>query len=418
MSRDPIVRFEHEKLILNQKNKEERELFERLQKYSGHEGSPYFTLIHNGVKFNQHVGVIQVGRTTIEVLPKTDKSTEDEDIWKNVLIQILRITSGIEASATSKSNLKLQSNSIFDLYIELFIKECEKLTHQGLAKKYRKVQENQTALKGRLHLPGQIRDNLIHKERFHVEYSKYDQNHLINQILKKTLSVLTRIPIRLDLRSRVRRQLLYFDDIGDCAVYEQLFNNIHLNRKTDRYSKALEIARLILLNYHPDISRGANHVLALMFDMNQLWERFITKMIRKDLSDIYQVKAQNKMAFWQSGNISRGLKPDILLIPKDGSDKKIVIDTKWKTPKNRTPSDQDLRQIFAYNKLFRSQKGILLYPGDKSPLAGNYTIDGCDECSSEFDGYDECSSEFVNMIDSSGNLKNSFDFAPMLERNA
>ena len=407
MSREPIVRFEHEKLILNQKNKEERELFERLQKYSGHEGSPYFTLIHNGVKFNQHVGVIQVGRTTIEVLPKTDKATEDEEIWKNILIQILRITSGIEASATSKSNLKLHSNSIFDLYIELFIKECEKLTHQGLAKKYRKVQENQPALKGRLHLPGQIRDNLIHKERFHVEYSKYDQNHLINQILKKTLSVLTRIPIRLDLRSRVRRQLLYFDDIGDCAVYEQLFNNIHLNRKTDRYSKALEIARLILLNYHPDISRGANHVLALMFDMNQLWERFITKMIRKDLSDIYQVKAQNKMAFWQSGNISRGLKPDILLIPKDGSDKKIVIDTKWKTPKNRTPSDQDLRQIFAYNKLFRSQKGILLYPGDKSPLAGNYTIDD----------YAGCSSEFVNLIDVSGNLKSSFDFSSMLERN-
>lgn len=407
MSRDPIVRFEHEKLILNQKNKEERELFERLQKYSGHEGSPYYTLIHNGVKFNQHVGVIQVGNTTIEVLPKSDKTTEDEDTWKNVLIQILRITSGIEAAATSKSNLKLHSNSIFDLYIELFIKECEKLTHQGLVKKYRKVQENQTALKGRLHLPGQIRDNLIHKERFHVEYSKYDQNHMINQILKKTLSVLTRIPIRLDLRSRVRRQLLFFEDVGDCAVYEQMFNNIHLKRKSERYSKALEIARLILLNYHPDISRGNNHVLALMFDMNQLWERFITKMIRKDLSDRYQVKAQNKKAFWQSGNISRGLKPDILLIPKGGSDEKVVIDMKWKTPKNRTPSDQDLRQIFAYNELYNSQKGILLYPGDKTPLSGNFTTGG----------YDRCSSEFVNLIDSSGNLKNSFDFAPMLERN-
>lgn len=394
MNLERITKFEHEKLILSPKKKEERSLLDRLQKYSGSEGNLYYTLIHNGVKFNQHVGIIQVGKTTIEVLPKTDRSTLDKKTWRDVLIQMLRITSGIEAASTSKSDLRLQRNSIFDLYIELFIKECERLTHQGLVKKYRKVKENQTALKGRLHIPGQIRDNIIHRERFHIEYSKYDFNHLINQILKKTLIVLSQIPIRSDLRSRVKSQLLYFEDIEDCTIHEQVFDQIHLNRKTERYSEALEIARLILLNYHPDISKGSNHVLALMFDMNQLWERFITKMMRRHLSDKYQVKAQSNKVFWRSESSSKRLKPDILLIPKDESDKMIVIDTKWKTPTRNRPSDNDLRQIFAYNRLFDSQKGVLLYPGMERQITGMYET--------EFGG--SCTLQTVNVLDQAGKL--------------
>jgi len=386
--------FEHERLTLKSDPNFTVKLFEQLEKYHGIHGTPYFSLIHKGVKFNQYVGVIQVGDTTIEVLPKTDRSTLDKNTWRDVLIQMLRITSGIEATSTSKSDLKLHSNSIFDLYIELFIKECEKLTHQGLAKKYRKVKENQTALKGRLHIPGQIRDNIIHKERFHVEYSIYDFDHLINQILKKTLIILSQIPIRSDLRSRVKRQLLYFEEIGDCTVHEQLFDQIHLNRKTERYSEALEIARLILLNYHPDISKGSNHVLALMFDMNQLWERFITKMMKRHLSEQYQVKAQSNKVFWRSDRSRKRLKPDILLISKDDSDKKIIIDTKWKTPAKSSPSDSDLRQIFAYNRLFDSQYGILLYPGPEKKTTGSFE--------SKLGG--TCTMQSINVLDQSGKL--------------
>ena len=386
--------FEHERLTLKTEPNFTVKHFEQLEKYHGIHGTPYFSLIHKGVKFNQYVGVIQVGDTTIEVLPKTDRSKLNKNTWKDVLIQMLRITSGIEATSTSKSDLKLHSNSIFDLYIELFIKECEKLTHQGLAKKYRKVKENQTALKGRLHLPGQIRENPIHKERFHVEYSKYDQNHLINQILKKTLTVLTQIPIRYDLRSRVKRQLLYFEDMNDCVVNDQLFQNIHLNRKTERYSEAIEIARLILLNYHPDISRGRNHVLALMFDMNQLWERFISKMMKRHLSDRYLVKAQGNKVFWRSPRSRKRLKPDILLIPKRKGDAKIVVDTKWKTPFQFNPSDNDLRQIFAYNRLFECQTGILLYPGSEKQNTGNFE--------SKFGG--TCTMQSINVLDEAGNL--------------
>ncbi|MBP3193484.1 hypothetical protein NATSA_12485 [Natronogracilivirgula saccharolytica] len=42
---------------------------------------------------------------------------------------------------------------------------------------------------------------------------------------------------------------------------------------------------MILLNVHPDISRGRDYVLALMFDMNDLWEQYAALQIRRHLRE-------------------------------------------------------------------------------------------------------------------------------------
>lgn len=389
-----ITVFEHNKLTLSKDSDFDKKLLDQLEIYHGIEGTPYFNLIHKGVKFNQHVGVIQVGQTIIEVLPKIDRHEFGEVIWRDVLIDMLRITTGIEATSTSKSDLKLRRNSIFDLYIELFIKECEQLAHNGLIKKYRRVHENKPVLRGRLNIVGQIKRNIIHKERFFVEHNKYDKNHLINRILKQTLVVLTQISIRHDLRSRVKRLQLYFEEIVGCVVNDKMFDRISLNRKARVYKEALEIARLILLNYHPDISKGNNHVIALMFDMNQLWERYVTMMLKKHFSKQYLVKSQNRKVFWQSEFAKKTLKPDIILTHKDLPNETIILDTKWKTSSKYRPSDNDLRQIFAYNRLFESKKGILLYPGEKKQSDGNFET--------EFGG--TCTMMNVSILDKKGKL--------------
>ena len=82
--------------------------------------------MHHGVKFNEYVGVIQIGKTIIEVLPKADKSG-DENTWRNVLISMLRAVGVIDIHAPSSSDLQLRANSILDLYFELFVKELEYL---------------------------------------------------------------------------------------------------------------------------------------------------------------------------------------------------------------------------------------------------------------------------------------------------
>ena len=65
-----IVVYEHETLRFDRGEKRISEnQLEALQLYYGEKGVPYYSLVHHGVKFGEYVGVLQVGNTTIEILP-------------------------------------------------------------------------------------------------------------------------------------------------------------------------------------------------------------------------------------------------------------------------------------------------------------------------------------------------------------
>ena len=357
-----ITVFEHESLRTNRGEKRLtiRQL-DALQLFFGESGVPYYSLIHQGVRFNEYVGVIQVGKTVIEVLPKADKSN-DTETWRNMLISMLHAVGIFNIHAPSSSVLKLRINSILDLYFELFIKEVEYLFRRGLVKKYRKTEGNRTALKGSIHFAKHISQNLVHKERFYVKHTTYDKEHDIHAILYKALKLLTHINTNAHLNSRLGALLLDFPDIYDLNVTEQLFEKISFDRKTEPYRNALEIAKLILLNYHPDVNQGTNNVLALMFDMNVLWEQFVYVSLRKHKTKFANITAQNTKNFWKptSGYRSK-MKPDIVL--NKGTDDCVVLDTKWKNLNGYNPSPADLRQMFVYMKYYGAKKVALVYPG-------------------------------------------------------
>jgi len=370
-----ITIFEHD--ILRCDKGETRisvELLKSLQSYTG-EGSPYFELCHNGVKFNEHVGVIQIGKTLIEVLPKADKNpvtNEDEEKWRNILIDMLRAVGSFDIKSSSQSHLKIKPNSILDLYFEMFIKEVEYLIHNGLVKMYRKNEGNVSALKGNLHFARHLQQNLTHQERFYVKHTAYDLEHKIHFILYKTIRLLLQINTNCVLQSRIGALILNFREMPDIRVSENVFQSLVLNRKTEIYRKAIEIARLILLNYHPDLNKGQNHVLALMFDMNKLWERFVYLSLIRSKEPGFTIKSQTSKDFWQPENGHKStIRPDIVI--KNGNKNCIVLDTKWKNLIGNNPSPDDLRQMYVYHEYFDAQRVALVYPGNRtSEILGNF----------------------------------------------
>ncbi|MCC9073564.1 McrC family protein [Flavobacterium sp. F-65] len=361
-----IVVFEHEILRYDRGEKKiSKEQFEALERYYG-DGVPYYKLVHHGVQFNEHVGVIQVGSTLIEVLPKADRkplSISEDNKWRDLLIGMLKAVGSFDVKSTSSSNLKIKPNTILDLYLELYLKELEYLIHNGLIKKYRKREANVTALKGSLQFAKQIQYNLTHQERFYVKHTTYDVEHELHFILYKALKLLKQINTNNDLHSRIGSLLLNFPEMPDIKVTEATFDKIHFNRKNQHYKKAIEIAKLLLLKYHPDVSKGKNHVLALMFDMNLLWEQFIYISLRKKTEGVTKVISQSLKYFWrpETGRKTRMI-PDIVIETSTGN---IVLDTKWKNLNGSNPSPDDLRQMYVYHEYYRAKKVALVYPGKK-----------------------------------------------------
>ena len=367
-----ITVFEHQSLKLD-RDIDEKTLY-ALQSYSGSNGVPYFSLIHNGIRLNEYVGVIQVGNIIIEVLPKADnlkETDQDKSKWRNILIGMLKTTGGLDVHIPSSSSLRYQSNSILDLYFELFIKEVEYLLHSGLTKKYRKKEANVTSLKGCLQFNKHIQLNIAHQERFFVRHTTYDVEHMLHIILFKTINLLKNINTNVSLHGRIHALLLHFPSMPDIKVSEAIFEKLVFNRKTGNYKSAINISKLLLLRYHPDVVAGRNDVLALMFDMNLLWEKFVYKSLYKYKHDYpgTTIRDQYRKLFWQSATGSRTrIIPDIVV--NEGQENCIVLDTKWKNLNGYNPSPDDLRQMYVYHEYYSAKSVALIYPGKESFKSG------------------------------------------------
>ena len=366
-----ITVFEHDSLRLDRgKQCISLDQLRALQQHYGQIGVPYYSLINQGVKFNEYVGVIQVGKTVIEVLPKADKAgvdDENKDEWRKRLIGMLKAVGNFDVKISSESSLKVKPNTILDLYFELFIKEVEYLLHNGLIKQYRKKEGNVGALKGNLLFGKHIQQNLTHQERFYVRHNTYDVNHQLHFILYKTIRLLQQINTNSGLQSRIGALLLHFPEMPDMKVSEATFDKLVFSRKSQSYQKAIEIAKLLLLQYHPDVNKGRNHVLALMFDMNRLWEKFVYRSLYKHKVEGMSVKEQCPMDFWKAteGKYSSRLQPDIVV---EYAKKTVVLDTKWKNLNGSNPSPDDLRQMYVYHEYFDASHVALVYPGNNKDV--------------------------------------------------
>lgn len=348
--------FEHETLRIGGEDNELNENeFESLCRFYEEVDKRYFSLERRKIKFKHYVGVIQVGNLTIEVLPKVDKGQEDPNKWHDALVKMLQYTQKIRSFSTTESNLSISKHSLLDLYFDQFMHEVDKLFKDGLRKKYSFRENNLNKLKGRIVFNSHIKKNIVNKNKTYCKYQAFDFDHDLHSTIKMALRITREIARNSGLNTKAKKLLLTLpDEIRDSISITKL-NQIKLDRTTKRYQKALNLASLIIQSYCPIYTAGRMSVLAFMFDMNHLFEEFLFKIMKKGfVGSEFDVSRRNKK-FWEN----KIIKPDIVVT---NSEKTTVLDAKWKVPSDGIPSDNDLKQIFAYNNYFESPVSYLLYP--------------------------------------------------------
>ena len=361
-SKNIIQVFEHHTLKVDKDSSFKLKHFKALEKYGYKTKEKYYTVGNQRIKFNNYVGVIQVKNLTIEVLPKADHKEDNQtskDKWQDALISMLHECKLIKLNAISNAKLKKGSASILDLYYDFFLSETETIYKHGLRKNYRAKDENLNKLKGKILFTNHIRKNAFHKERFYIEHKVFDADNTLNQILLKALLILKLIAHNPNHNIRINKLLLSFEDVSEKNITEIWFEKLKFDRNTERYRQAINLAKLIILKYSPDLKGGNENVLAIMFDMNMLYENYVYRKLKVlEVNSEYpniKVKEQNRTPFWET----RGLRADIVV---EAEYKRFVIDTKWKVLRDSKPSDDDLKQMFVYNLHYGTDLSILLYP--------------------------------------------------------
>jgi 5-methylcytosine-specific restriction enzyme subunit McrC len=367
-----IKTFEHATLRLGEEGFMQ-EHWEKLQEWEArlpeHKQNKFLVWGKNSVRFKQYVGIIYLGGLTIEILPKIDASKGAEEAGKaqKVLLQMLQVCGKILLDSAQDSPVELQSLSILEVFIEMYLRELEGILRRGLVKQYKRQEGNLTYLKGALKFDKHIAKNATNQARFYTVHHTYSPLHFLHQILYTALQTVSNMTQNVFILDKIRRLQIAFPAMQTEKITKDSFKRIQFSRKTRYYIKAIRLARLILLHYTPDVIGGRQDAWAILVDMNRLFEQYIARILDYSIGDAFEIQTQRKYRFWNAlPTAALSIKPDIVLIDRKNPAHRFVIDTKWKIPTDKlgniAPSATDIYQMFAYSKAFKAKKVFLWYP--------------------------------------------------------
>ena len=304
------------------------------------------------LKSQNYVGIIQTKNgCVLEILPKISKYDNYEES-KNLLINMIKTLKNHPFKNLNTTNLKTQKMPLLEIFISYFLDEVDKLIKKGIKKDYVNIQDNQKFLKGKLLISKHIKKNIVHKERFFVEYDEYIENIIENRVIKTTLKILLKLSKSFNNQKRIREYLFVFDDVGEIKKHE--LNNINLDRTKSYYKNVIEICKIFLDNKSYTIYKGDNISFALLFDMNRLFESFVGFWFKKFLD----VKLQDNKHYllYNEKNKYFNLRPDIVYGDK-------IYDTKWKIIDTHSDVlNNDVYQMYAYINKYEAKEVSLIYP--------------------------------------------------------
>lgn len=276
-----------------------------------------------------------------------------------------------------------EGNSLADLMAKPFLDTVNPIIEEGIFKNYVTNTEQIPAIKCRLLLSQNIRGSHITQEKFWCEFDDLTADILENQILLYCSKLLAS---RLT-DTKYKQKLYYFqhrlemEGVSDVPLEPYHLDSISIQKLNQHYNNALDFCEFILryFGYGFQIDTkipGSGH----LYNMNNLFQDFVTKILQKNLPSIYQVyKEEKKKDFLidisnQNENldgVSRfstdAMKPDII-IKKNGEDK-LIIDTKYK----ETTSKGDYYQGVSYS-LYSKCPILLLLPQIKERKGTDFEI--------------------------------------------
>lgn len=337
--------------------------FQALVRFNEERQGKYFTVGHRGIRFAQYVGVLRVGDLTLEILPKADAdppTAENKRRWQGVLLDMLRECRLLKLETGLMAPLQVSQHPILDVYLQAFVAEVERLVGQGLVKRYRSSESNLGTLKGSLYFPRHVQENAVHQEQFYVRHQTYDTRHPIHQLLSQALGLFPGLTHSQPLLDWAQRVKMAFPVLPELPLTQRVFDKLVIQRAMQPYQYALQLARLVLLGYQPDIRGGSQHTLSLLFDMNALFEEYVFRQLKKAETASIRIHRQQANPFWMERNI----RPDIVIrrLQPDSTSINYVVDTKWKVLRRPQPDVEDLKQMYIYNQHYRANRSILLYP--------------------------------------------------------
>ena len=312
----------------------------------------------DGIKTEAYVGTIRFADFQLNILPKII-GENDSSCLENLMF-MLRYTKKLEIHTIDSAEISKTKQPFLEILIAHYANILLNALQRHIPHHYETKEENLSAVRGRILFAENQLVNMGNLARVYCQFDEFTSDNLLNQTFKfvaQALCLLTAVPAT---RARLNKILAIYEDVELRAISYAQAKKILLNRNQLIFKDVLDLALLFL--QHSTISQHNKTFtnLAILFDMNKLFEEFVAAALEKAFPG--QVQTQKSLTIIDSiggyANTSYRIRPDILFRHDT------IIDTKYKIldlPDNK-PSEADIYQMLAYNRFFNRQNIILCYP--------------------------------------------------------
>ena len=327
-----------------------------------------------------YVGVLTTPcGTQLEIVPKNFTSNGVSGLaeGRKLLLKMLNRVCNLKLREFDLSNLELFDAPLHEILIGCFLNEVMTLLRHGVRSSYRNISSELSFLRGRLRTSEQLRQPASRQHKFYVEYEEFvtdrSENRLIHSSLARALKW-----SKSAANQRLARELLFiFDEIPVSTNISSDFRRWQTDRTMQHYKPVRYWCELILNEQSPRMLAGQNFGQSFLFQMNELFERYVGAVLRGQLSEGFKLKEQASSKYLiesHNGKPVYQLRPDILILKEKHFHS--VLDCKWKIfaqsgasrfrdeTGDANASQSDLYQLFAYGHKYLNGSGsaYIVYP--------------------------------------------------------
>ena len=333
------------------------------------------------IQATQHVGVVRLGNRTIQVLPKIYQAREADSQEVKTreatanLLRMLAYAGELPVREHELAPLMRQTDNWFEILTRLFATHLRDEWQRGAYRNYTVVEELSPVLKGKWRIDEQLKYP-ARKHNFHVAYDEFTADNHLNQVFRFVVERLWKLTRDYDNRQILYELRQWMEEVRLAAnITPNDANPFQLTRLNERYRPLLNLARVFLDSGALQMAAGDLSTFAFVFDMNQLFEKFVTGFVHRHAGEILADELRACDFLPQSRGASRYLarrdektvfqtKPDIAF--RDGNQFPLLVDMKYKRLDERERklgvSQADFYQMHAYAHRYQCGRVVLLYP--------------------------------------------------------
>jgi 5-methylcytosine-specific restriction enzyme subunit McrC len=356
-AKDVIIRvFEHQRIEIGERVGESlftSELWQALRDFQSQQTRPFFKVLPDGILFSSYVGAIQTRYGLVEIWPKTDRA--EKATWQPFLLELLADCHYLPVHTPSLGLIQPGVFPLISAYLAGFINEVELWLKKGPSQQYERQIQSSRVWKGSIQWGEQIKRQLTHADEIITNTQVFTSDHRLNRVIKLALQFACNVLTANNDRAKALGLLDRLAHWGDIHPRQIDWGQIAGYHMDPSYQPIINMSKAIITGYAGGIGAGKSPVLALLFDMNVLFETYVHQQLAQLQLPGLWVSRQPGRSFW----LDRVLIPDIVM---QYQGRKWVLDTKWKLLTQAKPSMDDLRQLFVYMQYFQAAQGALIYP--------------------------------------------------------